>query len=201
MKKFLNFLNRINEELNEKPKSSKFLYLIISVLLPLALFYNFYYTPKQEKKKRLIQDIQALNAEIIKYEKIAQREREIEFVINERKKFLAECQKILPNEKEIPELLNNIAKLANKRNLKVLQFIPKSEVQKNYYNEIPIELNIVGSFKNIFDFLNDVENMDRLVNLVQVDISSQDRNTLMIKGTLHTFKYTGIELKTNQGKK
>jgi type IV pilus assembly protein PilO len=200
MKGFTEFYKRITEELNNKPKSTKILYLVITIILPLAIFYNFYYTPKKEKEKNLVQTIESLDKEILKYEQIAKKEKELEFIVKERRKFLEESQKILPTEKEIPILLNNIAQLAKKRGLKVLQFVPKPEIQKNYYNEIPIELSFTGSFNNTFAFLNDVENLERLVNLISVEITQQDKDTLLTKSTFHTFKYTGVELKP-QGKK
>jgi len=200
MKGFTEFYKRITEELNNKPRSTKILYLVITIILPLAIFYNFYYTPKKEKEKNLIQTIESLDKEILKYEQTSKKEKELEFIVKERRKFLEESQKILPTEKEIPMLLNNIAQLAKKRGLKVLQFVPKPEIQKNYYNEIPIELSFTGSFNNTFAFLNDVENLERLVNLISVEITQQDKDTLLTKSTFHTFKYTGVELKP-QGKK
>jgi type IV pilus assembly protein PilO len=200
MKGFTEFYKRITEELNNKPRSTKILYLVITIILPLAIFYNFYYTPKKEKEKNLVQTIESLDKEILKYEQIAKKEKELEFIVKERRKFLEESQKILPTEKEIPILLNNIAQLAKKRGLKVLQFVPKPEIQKNYYNEIPIELSFTGSFNNTFAFLNDVENLERLVNLISVEITQQDKDTLLTKSTFHTFKYTGVDLKP-QGKK
>jgi type IV pilus assembly protein PilO len=200
MKGFTEFYKRITEELNNKPRSTKILYLVITIILPLAIFYNFYYTPKKEKEKNLLQTIESLDKEFLKYEQIAKKEKELEFIVKERRKFLEESQKILPTEKEIPILLNNIAQLAKKRGLKVLQFVPKPEIQKNYYNEIPIELSFTGSFNNTFAFLNDVENLERLVNLISVEITQQDKDTLLTKSTFHTFKYTGVELKP-QGKK
>ncbi len=200
MKGFTEFYKRITEELNNKPRSTKILYLLITIILPLAIFYNFYYTTKKEKEKNLVQTIEFLDKEILKYEQIAKKEKELEFIVMERRKFLEESQKILPTEKEIPILLHNIAQLAKKRGLKVLQFVPKPEIQKNYYNEIPIELSFTGSFNNTFAFLNDVENLERLVNLISVEITQQDKDTLLTKSTFHTFKYTGVELKP-QGKK
>jgi len=200
MKGFTEFYKRITEELNNKPRSTKILYLVITIILPLAVFYNFYYTPKKEKEKNLVQTIESLDKEILKYEQTSKKEKELEFIVKERRKFLEESQKILPTEKEIPILLNNIAQLAKKRGLKVLQFVPKPEIQKNYYNEIPIELSFTGSFNNTFAFLNDVENLERLVNLISVEINQQDKDTLLTKSTFHTFKYTGVELKP-QGKK
>jgi type IV pilus assembly protein PilO len=200
MKRFREFYKRMTEELNNKPRSTKILYFVITLILPLTIFYNFYYTPKKEKEKNLVQTIESLDKEILKYEQISKKEKELEFIVKERKKFLEECQKILPTEKEIPMLLNHIAQLAKKRGLKVLQFVPKPEIQKNYYNEIPIEISFTGSFNNTFAFLNDVENLERLVNLISVEITQQDKDTLLTKSTFHTFKYTGVELKP-QGKK
>jgi type IV pilus assembly protein PilO len=200
MKRSTEFYKRITEELNNKPRTTKILYFVITIILSLAIFYNFYYTPKKEKEKNLVQTIESLDKEILKYEQISKKEKELEYIVKERRKFLEESQKILPTEKEIPILLNNIAQLAKKRGLKVLQFVPKPEIQKNYYNEIPIELSFTGSFNNTFAFLNDVENLERLVNLISVEITQQDKDTLLTKSTFHTFKYTGVDLKP-QGKK
>ncbi|MDW8136057.1 MAG: type 4a pilus biogenesis protein PilO [Thermodesulfobacterium sp.] len=176
-------------------KREKTLLFIISIILPLFLFYKFYFVDVQEKIKILKEEVNRLNMEIAKYEKIAQEKEILERKLEKRREFLGEIQAILPKEKEIPDLLKEIAQKGKKSGLEILVFQPGSEIQKDYYNIIPLDVEVKGSFENILTFFNEVENMPRLVILNSAHIESREGDpNLVVKSQIHTFKYTGVEI-------
>ncbi len=187
---------RIKDWEETATRREKALVLIIVILLPLFLYYRFYFAPSIDKINRLKEEIKNLDAQINKYQKIASQHSSLEKILKERKAFLEEIKSILPNDKEIPGLLKNIAQTAKKSGLSVLSFKPGREIPKNYYSVIPLDMRFQGPYEGVINFLNQVEQMERLVVLNKIDFKPDTKTqTLIVSATFYTFKYTGKKKK------
>ncbi len=181
-------------------KREKFLVMFFSILIPIFLFYQFYYIRTKEKINAIKNEINRLNLEIKKYENIVKRMKLLEAQMRQRKEFLKKVKMILPSEKEIPDILKKVSDLAKENYLEVITFEPGKEIPKDYYNIIPLKMEIKGKFNNIINFLNSIENLERLIILN--DIKFQVKyGQLTALATFHTFKYTGISLKEKKKRK
>lgn len=89
----------------------------------------------------------------------------------EKKLELALAQ--LPNEKEIPDLIDAISSSGEKAGLKILLFRPGKETKKGFYAEIPVSMSIAGKFESLFDFSTKVAKLPRIVNLGGIDVGSE----------------------------
>lgn len=195
IQKFKKISEKLKDWEETTTKREKILLFIISIILPLFLFYKFYFVDAQVRKKTLREEINRLNIEIAKYEKLTREKEVLERKLEKRREFLGEIQAILPKDKEIPELLKEIAQKGKKSGLEILVFQPGGEIQKDYYNIIPLDIEVKGSFENVLTFFNEVENMPRLVILNSVHIESREGDpNLVVKSQIHTFKYTGLEI-------
>ena len=106
---------------------------------------------------------------------------------------LEEALTQLPNKKEIPTLLTNLATLAKDSGLEVLTFTPQGEVNKGLYAEVPAALDLVGSYHQIAQFAQAVGNLSRIVNLSNLNLSSPktagSSAVLRIKCKVTTFRF------------
>ena len=175
-------------------KREKFLVIFVSILVPIFLFYQFYYTQAKEKIDTLSEEIKKLDLEIKRYEKLATKIELLEIQKKQRQEFLNRVKKILPSQKEIPDILKRISDVAKENNLEVITFKPGKEIPQNYYQIIPINMEIEGRFNNVIKFLNDIESLQRLIVLNNVKFRMKN-NCLNAMVTFYTFKYTGIPLK------
>lgn len=181
----------------ERSRREKVLILLISILLPIFLFYKLYYEARQERIIKLKDEIKNIELDIAKYESYVKKEKEVEFKLKEREKFLKEVQEILLTEEEIPQLLKDISKLIKKNKLELLIFSPKIETERDYYNEITVEIQIKGNYKDIINFLNDITRIQRVVNINKMEFtSSEGEEKIVFKGTIVTYKFTGKLLQT-----
>ncbi len=169
----------------------KVLVVIIIIVFPLFLFYQFYYVKVKDKINILKDDIKKLELEIEKYRQISQRFKILEAQLTQRREFLERIKKILPSEKEIPEILKKVSDLTKKNNLEVITFKPGKEISQDYYQIIPIEMTLQGRFKNVIEFFNDIESIERLIVLNNATFK-MEKGFLNVNTTFHTFKYTGI---------
>ncbi|MBW2004655.1 MAG: type 4a pilus biogenesis protein PilO [Deltaproteobacteria bacterium] len=78
--------------------------------------------------------------------------------------------KLLPTTSEIPRLLKNITKLGNNSNLEFLLFSPKKQVSKEFYVEIPVAIEVLGSYHDVAMFFDKVGKLDRIVNVLNVNM-------------------------------
>jgi len=106
---------------------------------------------------------------------------------------LAEALTQLPNEKEIPSLLTNIASLAKEQGLDVLRFKPSGEVPKGFYAEVPVELRLAGSFHQIALFFQSVGELPRIVNMGNLAMgnakTTDGRTVLSVDCLATTFRF------------
>ena len=183
-------------------KREKILIVLITIILPLFIYYKFYYIPTTKKINLIKEDIKKIELEVAKLESFAKREKVIETEVERRKKYLEEIKNILPTEKEIPQLLKTVSELARKHKLEILKFTPYQEEKRDYYNIIPFEIEFKGYFYDIIKFLNEVENLSRLVTLNNIEILPQQKeDKLIVKSSFITYKYTGETSNQTQVKK
>jgi len=199
--KINNLKERLRHWEENSTKREKILLLIITIILPAFLFYKFYYLTSKEKMNLLKEDIKKVELEIAKYEGFVKREKDITLRVERRKKFLEEVKNILPTEKEIPQLLKNVSEIAKKHKLEILKFTPQAEQKRDYYDLIPFDMELKGHFYDITSFLNEIENLPRLVTLKNIEFLPQQKDEkLIIRANFNTYKYTGETLQKKQGK-
>ena len=181
------------EKLLKLPLYQRAAILGVLVVLLLGSFVWFLWLPEYEKIGQMKQQLSRLEAELIQKKQIA----------NNLDKFRAEFEKLeialkealtqLPNKKEIPTLLTNLATLAKDNGLEVLSFSPKKEVSKGFYAEVPALLDLVGTYHQIAGFAQAVGKLDRIVNLSNLDLSGPKVEdglaVLKIKCKVTTFRF------------
>jgi type IV pilus assembly protein PilO len=97
--------------------------------------------------------------------------------------------KQLPNKAEMGDMLVDINKTAQARGLLVEYFKPGGEAPKDFYTEVPITLNLSGSYHDIGAFTGDLAKLPRIVTLNDINLTPNPNGTLSLKTTAKTFRY------------
>jgi type IV pilus assembly protein PilO len=153
------------EKLLKLPTYQRGLILCVILLLIIGGFVYFLYLPKHEEYSQLLETGASLQAKLEQDRRIARDLPKFEAEYERMKQQLDEALTQLPNEKEIPTLLTNIASLAKEQGLDVLRFKPSGEVSKGFYAEVPVELKLSGSFHQIALFFQSIGELPRIVNM------------------------------------
>lgn len=181
------------EKLLKLPLYQRVAILAVLVVLLVGAFTWVALLPEYEKIGEMDQELSRLEADLIQKQRIA----------NNLPKFKAEFLKLeeqlkaaltqLPNKKEIPSLLTNIATIARDNGLDVISFSPKGEVSKGFYAEVPGSVDLVGTYHQIAEFAQAVSKLSRIVNLSDLELSSPkvegDVAVLKIKCKVTTFRF------------
>jgi len=100
--------------------------------------------------------------------------------------------KQLPNAAEMESLLVDINQAGLGRGLQFELFKPGNEVIKDFYAELPITVNVTGSYHDFGAFAGDIAKLPRIVTLNDINIappSAKTAGSLMLTTTAKTFRY------------
>jgi len=109
--------------------------------------------------------------------------------LNEIDRSFGALLKQLPNKAEMGDMLVDINKAAQSRGLAVELFKPGGEAPREFYAEVPITLNLTGSYHDIGAFTGDVAKLPRIVTLNDINMSANPNGTLVLRTTVKTFRY------------
>ncbi len=183
------------EKLLKLPLYQRSAILGVLVLLIVGAFVWFLWLPEYEKIGQMEAEVSRLEAEYIQKKQIADNLPKFKAEFAKLEVLLKEALTQLPNKKEIPSLLTNLATLAKDSGLEVTSFSPKGEVSKGFYAEVPAALDLVGTYHQIAEFAQAVGKLSRIVNLSNLDLSSPKVSdsdglaVLKIKCKVTTFRF------------
>jgi len=162
-------------------------------ILLTAAFTYLVYLPKTEKKATTTSSIEDLNGKLnrakVQRKKLPKIRAEKESVDLQ----FAAALKLLPNEKEIPQLLTKITELGTDSNLDMSTFVPRKARTQGFYAEIPISLKIRGTYHDIAVFFEKVGSMERIMNIQNVKMNPASARSTMLNVTCDAITYTFIK--------
>jgi len=155
------------------PLSRRILLLAAVHVLFIVIFYFLLLSPKvgeiATQKSRLetvrkkVASTRVIAANIPKFKK------EKEGLEVKLKKALSQ----LPNDKEIPNLIDNVSKAAKEAGLDILVFKPAAERPKGFYAEVPIKMKVKAEFESFYAFCQKVGGLSRIVNIENLSAAAR----------------------------
>ena len=97
---------------------------------------------------------------------------------------------MLPKKSQIPDLLEGVTWAGKDSGLIFETFKPGKETVKNIYAEVPVTLDVSGSFRQLLTFLKRVGEMPRIVDVKNLTITiSSTSQILNVKGQAVTYRF------------
>jgi len=158
-----------------------------------GLFWYFYWSDATIERDEKTAKLEALNKEIRALEVTAQKLGEFQREVALLEKKLETLKSILPPAKETPDLMRKVQALAAQSNLTINNFTPGATVNKEFYQEWPISMGLVGNYHNLALFFDKVSRLPRLVNVNNIKITALGNQTasqtISVANTATTFVY------------
>ena len=95
----------------------------------------------------------------------------------------------LPNTTEVPDLLVDITQAGLGRGLEFTLFRPEKELPKDFYAEMPISVEVRGTYHELAQFVSDVAALPRIVTFGDISISAGKDNKLTMSAKAKTYRY------------
>jgi type IV pilus assembly protein PilO len=155
-----------------KLSNSKKLLILAGILIVLGgLYLKTFLLPGWETLSDLKIQQDKLSKELIESRAITRDLQIYQEQVKKMNEEFKEALKQLPNEKEIPEILKNISSLGKEAQLEFVLFKPKPEENQQFYAKVPIELILNGTYHNTGLFFDKVSKLQRIINVVDFNIS------------------------------
>lgn len=168
---------------------------IIVFVLAVLIFVGMYFTVitgKREQIKVRKQELKTLETKLSKTIAVVKRKKEA----NRKLKIVSakwhQAQKMLPTEASISTLLNTLTKRSTKSEVMIKHLKPTGKSSREKYDEIRIEMQVNGTFHNIASFMAALNNMERIVNVKNLELSpvrSESEEEIELSATFDLLTY------------
>lgn len=97
----------------------------------------------------------------------------------------------LPSSHEIPGLLDDITFIGTTSGLDFVKLNWQPEIVKEIYIELPIDIEVIGSYHQFGNFVSEIANLPRIVTLhdFKINIAQLTTETLSLKLQAKTYRY------------
>jgi len=199
MKKFdisLKAVDPLLENIGGLPKGRRLLICAVTFIVLIGSFFYFSYLPKFENLNQLNSEYKSLEQRLASAKKrAAQLSKYRENMKMAETKYRI-AMKVLPDKKEIPSLLTNITKSGKDAGVEFLLFQPESEINKDFYAEIPVSIKVAGNYHNVGLFFDKVSRLPRIVNIKDIVIATpREGDMLNTSCTAVTYRFVETEEK------
>lgn len=155
------------------------------LLVILALYGYVFFTEMQTQIETLDSEIAKQDEEIQKKEASLRKKPQLEKELAELSIKEAEASKVLPQEKQIPDLLATVSNKATIQGLKNKLFQPKPEIPSGIYATIPIDLEVHGGYHQLGMFFDDLAKLFRIVKVNEFAITPLDAKQALSGDGIH----------------
>ena len=149
-------------------------FVVMSALLTGA-FYYYWAEPLQADMATREQTLATTRADINKGLTTARQLPEFRRQVTDLEARLESLRAVLPEQKDVGDLLRRIQTLATQANLQIKAFKPAPTVTKQLHAEWPITLELDGTYHNVGRFLDEVAKFSRIINVGQLKITAKDK--------------------------
>jgi Tfp pilus assembly protein PilO len=150
---------------------------VIVVVVIFALAHFFYFAPQNTK-------LQALRADRVKVEgevkDLKQKKKELDKIEQELVVMTAQLkglEAIIPQRKEQADILRQVQQLAYDARLDVTNFTQQKEVNREFYAEWPIVVQVNGVYHNLGTYFDRLSQYSRLFTIEKFSVKALSRQT------------------------
>jgi type IV pilus assembly protein PilO len=185
------------ERLAKVPKTVR-LAVVSGFLVALAGAYlHLFYQPIRAERKELVLRAQELQREVNNARVVASNIPAVEAEIEGMERDLELALKQLPNRKQFEDLLQDISTAGKKVGVTIKSIDRDQEVPRDFYAEVPFQLEIEGSYHDLARFFEMVASLPRIVNIgsldIQVSKETQAATRLKVAGKARTYRFLSNE--------
>ena len=141
----------------------------------LGVFYYFYVSPVEIEMAGRQQQLASLQADINRGLATARQLPQFRRDVEALESRLDSLRAVLPEEKDVADLLRRIQTLATQSNLTIKGFKPQPMAAKQLHAEWPIALDIDGTYHNLGLFFDRISKFSRIINVSGVDIRAKEK--------------------------
>ena len=150
----------------------------IFVALAVGLYAGFWYfvtRGTRAETKELTEQIEVLKKQNVEAQIASQRLNEFRTQYKNKQQELDELRALLPEQRELTNVLQGIQDRAKGSSLQVRKFMPKDDVQQDFYSGKKIDVAVQSSFSGLRKFFDQMAKYQRIVSITNFEIKQMDK--------------------------
>jgi type IV pilus assembly protein PilO len=155
-------------------KTQAGVFLAVSALL-VGAFYQWWVVPAQAEMAERQSKLTGLRGDINRGLATARQLPDFRRQVTELQARLESLRAVLPEQKDVGDLLRRIQTLAMQSSLQIKGFKPAPIVTKQMHAEWPINLELDGTYHNLGRFFDQVGKFSRIINVSGIHIKAKDK--------------------------
>jgi type IV pilus assembly protein PilO len=159
--------------LNKLPWYTQVGVFVLLALVGVGAFFYYYERPLRADMATRQTQLASIRGDINKGYATARRLPEFRAQVAELEMRLDNLKSVLPDEKDVADLLRRLQTVATQSNLTIKGFRPSPVVTKQLHAEWPIALELDGTYHNLATFFDRVGKFTRIINISTVDIKGK----------------------------
>ncbi|MGO9647076.1 MAG: type 4a pilus biogenesis protein PilO [Terriglobales bacterium] len=164
--------------------------LLVAALLSVGLHYTMFKS-KREANDQAQQSLQAKLHENAELESYRPKLKDMERQVANLKQQLEIERRIVPDDKEVDTFIKALDAEALKTGIEIRRYTAKPVSSREFYTEVPFDLEIDGPYYSVLNFFDRVGKLERIVNVSNVLIASVKKPGEA--KTKHTYQYAPNE--------
>jgi type IV pilus assembly protein PilO len=193
MKKMPDSISGVQEKISALTLPQKLILFVVTFAVLVGAFYYFVYQEQETKIARLDSGIAEQQKKLVQLKDAAAKVEQFEKDLAASEKEFSELLALLPDQKEIPALLDSISQLGAKVGLENVLFQPQAEVPQEFYATIPIKLDLAGTYQQVATFLDSLSKMHRILKVDTLTLSrtpsTGETGILQVACTVVTYRF------------
>jgi len=189
-------LNQIQSQLErfaKLPKPYRMAAMPLLVILVLGIYTYWFFLPARDELGAVENQEREVQRKVSEVRSIVANLAAFEQELGDMEKKLTIALRTLPDSKELPVLLTDVSSLGKDSGLEFKLFRPQDEIARDFYAEVPIEIEFSGNFHDVAGFFDKISKLPRIVNVSKLDMSPADKEAetsrLVVKGQATTFRF------------
>ena len=150
---------------------------VVLALVGVGAFWYFYARPQEESLATRRTELATLRDEIDRGVATAKKLPDFRRAVADEQAQLDRLRVVLPEERDVADLLRRVQAMATQSNLTILGFSPQAITTREMHAEWPIGLQLEGTYHNLGAFLERVSKFPRIINVTGIAIRARETNT------------------------
>jgi Tfp pilus assembly protein PilO len=155
-----------------------YLRLGMFAVVALSVYGGFWYfvtSGTRKETKDLQEQISVLQKANAEAQIASQRLNEFRTAYKNKQEELEELRALLPEQRELTKVLEGIQDRARKSGLSLRKFLPKDDVQQDFYSGKRIDVSVQSSFAGLRAFFDQMAQYQRIVSIANFEVKQMDK--------------------------
>ncbi len=157
------------------------IFLIVLLAVPVASFV-YVFKPRSEQIHKANDEIATKTERLDRLEEVTARISDIDLAIEQGRQAIDQIEGKLPNERDVETVLEKIWNLASENGLAVRSVKSEKSVPAATYMELPLRMEMDGSFVGFYEFMLSLEGMDRITRVHHMTLERPDKGKISPNG-------------------